>query len=94
MAYINHFYSVYHSIRYFKNHAIIRLNKELSSHQIKEVNKEFGFLAETGMIEQKPASSLPEDNDAYPQKFRLVFHFNKIHYGRLIKLIHFLNTFS
>ncbi|MBT6121345.1 LOG family protein [bacterium] len=94
MAYINNFYSVYHSIRYFKDHSIIRLNKKLSPQQLNDVNKAFGYLAETGKIEQKHSRFLPEDNSQYPQKYRLIFHFNKIHYGRLIKMIHFLNTFS
>lgn len=90
---IENFYKVYHSIRYIGDLAIIRLNRGLTNSQLNTINREFSDLSTDGTYSLYDPHAIESDSDTYPEQYRLVFHFDKIRYGRLYQLILTLNTF-
>jgi len=89
--YIRRFYSVYHSVRYVGEQLVMRLQHPLPDAAVEELNRAFKDIVASGAMAQ--AEAVPEEVDepelrALP---RLVFHFNRQHYGRLIQMIHRLN---
>lgn len=92
VAYINNFYSRYHSIRYLGNTTCIRLNKTLSTHAMSEMNSKFNHLLQSGTFTLNDHTYNPKEENIYPEKQRLVFEFNHQSYGGLIALIEFINS--
>lgn len=88
---IDSFYKNYHSIRYIGKTGIIRINHKLEPELLKELSKEFSDIACNGDFTQGDAEMCPEDSHHYTDKYRLVFPFNKVNYGRLYKLIEKIN---
>ena len=85
------FYAVYHSVRYVGNALVVRLQHELSAGALARLNREFRDLLASGTFVQRGA--LPEEVEepdlaALP---RLVFHFNRRQFGRLIQLVDRIN---
>lgn len=85
------FYSVYHSIRYAKDQTIIRLNSPLSLEKIDAINSDFSDILKSGTIQQVDISESIDDHSLYPLKPRLIFNFNNKNYGKLTRLIRFIN---
>jgi uncharacterized protein (TIGR00730 family) len=85
------FYKVYHSIEYYDDITVMRLNRELNQTEIKELNNIFKDLLIDGEFQMKTSDQIKEDTGEFPDKPRLVFSFNKLSYGRLIRLINHLN---
>ncbi len=90
-AYILKFYSVYHSLRYVSDLLVLRLQKPVAARVVTQLNKEFQDVLASGDIRQ--GTALPEESDELNLKDlpRLVFHYNRKEFGRLIQLIHRLN---
>ncbi len=88
------FYRVYHSLRYVKNLLALRLNHPLPTGAETQLSREFRDIISSGAMRQQGA--LPEETDDHELIHlpRLVFHFNRKDYGRLIELIHRLNDFG
>ena len=86
------FYHVYHSMRYVDARISIRLQTVLAAPQVAQLNRQFRDIIASGEIVQGPA--LPEEADELElaKLPRLVFEFNRQSYGRLVQLIHRLNT--
>lgn len=90
---IAHFYSTYHSIKYYENRACMRLNYPISAATLDNLNRLFESLLtpNSGVFALKDASFIQEDSSYFPEKPRLIFPFNHQSYGGLIKLIHYIN---
>jgi uncharacterized protein (TIGR00730 family) len=88
---ITKFYKTYHSIRYFHDLAVIRLNHPLHSATMKAINNTFSDLVTSGSFEMCDPDQFMLDHGNYSDKYRLVFKFNKVTYGRLNALIRFIN---
>lgn len=90
---ICNFYRVYHSSRYVGDRFVMRLNDELSSEQIEQLNEQFQDILLSGKIEKSFA--LPEEkSDETATLPRLVFDFNSRKYGRLYEMINQINQFE
>ena len=90
---ISEFYSTYHSLRYVRDNAVIRLNKEISEHDISKLNDAFQDIIVEGKIqvcEPYPEEVMTRDE---LKKFRIEFKFNKINFGRLVSMVRMINTF-
>ena len=85
------FYTVYHSLRYVKDRLVIRLQRPLSEEVVTRLSREFRDLLSGGLIRQGPP--LPEEADEPERQAlpRLILHFNRQNYGRLVSLIHRIN---
>jgi len=89
------FYRIYHSMRYVDGRLVIRLNQPLPQEKVAGLSKEFRDILRHGEILQGPA--LPEeeteqgDEPALQGLTRLVLHFDRHSYGRLVQLIHRIN---
>jgi len=85
------FYRVYHSSRHVGNRFVIRLRKPLGPEALEALNAGFSDLLAGGEFRQEGA--LPEEADA-PELAdlpRIVFRFNCRSFGRLRRMIDFLN---
>ncbi len=82
------FYRNYHSLRFVKDRLAIRVQKQIQTNTLAHLNKNFRDICAKG--EFVSSAALPEEND-WPELPRLLFHFNRFHFGRLRQLIDFLN---
>ncbi len=86
-----HFYSNYHSLRYAKGDAVVRLQRAPSDRQLAEINDRFGDINKQGGFRLSEALPVERDEPALATMPRLVFNFNKRDHGRLRMLIDHLN---
>ncbi len=91
VAWLDSFYSTYHSMRQVRNRLVIRLEKELRDAHIKVLNDEFQDLVKSGKIYK--TSVLPEEADEpdLRSKPRIAFSYNRKSAGRLNEMILMLN---
>ncbi|MDR3569599.1 MAG: TIGR00730 family Rossman fold protein [Syntrophobacteraceae bacterium] len=89
---INRFYYRYHSLRFFANRLVIRLQSTVDAENISRWKKEFSDILEPGgnfCLSQ----ALPEEEDE-PEIFhlpRLILDFNRKYFSRLRQLIDAIN---
>lgn len=85
------FYRVYHSMRYVRNHLVLRLQSRLSEAIVEDINHRFADILVEGAFEQTAA--LPEESSEaeLADMPRLVFHFDRRALGRLRMLIDYIN---
>jgi uncharacterized protein (TIGR00730 family) len=85
------FYRNYHSMRYVGKELVIRISRPLPRHAQSRVRRDFSDLLAAGSF--RTGSSLPdEENEPHLAALpRLIFRFNRKHFGRLRMLIDFLN---
>lgn len=90
-GHILQFYRVYHSLRYVKDLTVLRLTGEPSPTLLKRLNGEFSDIVVKGRIEA--SGPLPDELKAGEllELPRIVFHFDKHHFGRLNEMIHTVN---
>ncbi len=90
---ISSFYDVYHSLRYVRDNAVIRLNKKITDDDIDALNEAFSDIIIEGKI--KACEPYPEEVVTRDElkKFRIEFKFNKVNFGRLVSLVRMINTF-
>ena len=88
---IQQFYTVYQSLRYVGPLLVLRLSRPLPPGAPAQLTRQFRDLLIGGEIRQ--GSALPEEVDEpeIASLPRLILHFNRQHYGRLIELIHRVN---
>ena len=89
---INRFYRRYHSLRFFADRLVIRMQSAIDLENIAKWRKEFRDLLEPGG-DFCLAQALPEEDDEpeiahFP---RLILDFDRKHYGRLRQLIDAIN---
>jgi uncharacterized protein (TIGR00730 family) len=88
---VRRFYRVYHSSRYVGEKLVIRLTHPLEAGVVRRLRADFADLVVSGSFQLTHA--LPEeDSDETADLPRLVFHFNRVNFGRLRQMIDFLNA--
>jgi len=90
-AWIKHYYSTYHSVRQVKDTLVVRLEKDLSTEQIAQLNDSFGDLVASGEIAKASPLRQEEDEPALLSKARISFRNNKQSPGRLNEMILAIN---
>ncbi len=85
------FYAVYHSLRHVGDRLVLRLQERLPERIVTALSKQFHDLLISGDIIQTDALPEEADEPELQHLSRLVLHFNRWSYGRLIELIHRLN---
>jgi uncharacterized protein (TIGR00730 family) len=90
LDHIQHFYRVYHSMRFVKGHLVIRMKKQLSEKVLAELNEKFGDMTEGTMIQRGPMDEEANEPE-FKELTRLVFTFDKQDYGKLRRLIDYIN---
>ncbi len=90
-AWIESYYSTYHSTRQIRNRLVIRLEKELRDDHIAVLNDRFKDLVRSGGIYKTPA--LPEEADEpdLRSKPRIAFSYSRKSAGRLNEMILMIN---
>jgi len=90
--YVTRFYEVYHSIRYVDHTAFMRLNSPVSDATLDAINSQFSDILHDGRFVLVGPDQSHGDNPHFPDRYRLVFHFNQYSFSRLIPLIHLINA--
>ena len=85
------FYSIYHSLRYVGDRLVLRLKHPLPAGAVEALTDEFRDLLTSGTIQQSGALPGEADEPHLQHLPRLVLHFNRKEYGRLVELIHRIN---
>ena len=91
VAEIRHFYSNYHSLRYFRDEVILRLHRRPTETQVDDINRQFADIKVKGVYRAADALPIESDEPALAHLPRLVFAFNRRDHGRLRMLINYLN---
>ena len=91
VAEITGFYRVYHSARNVGRHLVLRLNHALSDALVRELEREFADIIVAGGLVQRPALEEEDEEPEIAALPRLVFHFDRTHFGRLRQMIDRLN---
>ncbi len=92
VAEVRHFFSNYHSLRYFRDDVIFRLHRKPTEAQLAEITEKFGDIKVKGEYRATDgALPIEADEPALANMPRLVFAFNRREHGRLRQLIDFLN---
>lgn len=85
------FYRVYHSSRYVHDQLVLRLNRPLPSRFLAQLAEEFRDIIASGTIRQRGAFPVERDDPDTIHLPRLVFRFDREHFGRLRTLIDRVN---
>jgi uncharacterized protein (TIGR00730 family) len=88
---VRHFYSNYHSLRYFRDDVILRLHHAVTEPQLAEISSKFSDLIEQGTFRASEALPVEKDEPALAGLPRLIFSFNRRDHARLRVLIDHLN---
>ncbi len=91
--YIDHFYSNYHSIRYIKEEAVIRIKREIPENDLTKMSEDFKDIIVSADIHSSKPLSIEKDEDHLSHLKRLKFNFNRKNFGRLYKLIERINRY-
>jgi hypothetical protein len=85
------FYRVFHSMRYVGKELVIRLSRPLPQNALARIRRDFSDILASGSF--RLGASLPgEENEPRLAGLpRLIFRFNRKHFGRLRMLVDFLN---
>ncbi len=94
LDYIEDFYRVYHSIRYVSGLTIIRLKSRISPDTLKFINKEFSDILLDSDIHFCPPTEKEIQEDEFLELPRLAMRFNRRDYGKLYRMLHFINADS
>jgi uncharacterized protein (TIGR00730 family) len=83
------FYRVYHSSRTVGDNIVLRLRAPLTDSRMTDLQSRFEDILK-GPADQA-SGPLPQENGEYPDLPRLILPFNRSSYGRLRRLIDFIN---
>jgi uncharacterized protein (TIGR00730 family) len=86
------FYRVYHSSRYVRDLFVIRLTQRLADEFVAQLADEFRDIITAGTIQQRAAFPVERSDPGSFHLPRLVFRFDRIHFGRLRTLIDRINA--
>lgn len=89
---IQTFYSTYHSIRYDRGLAFMRLNHLILPEKIAELEQDFSDIMGGNKITQYMDAESSGDKHVFSHLPRLVFPFNRISFGRLTAMINAVNS--
>ena len=88
---VRRFYSNYHSLRYFRDDVILRLQRRPTEAQVAEIGEKFADIKVRGEYRVSGPLPVEQDEEAIAHLPRLVFTFNRRDHGRLRMLIDHLN---
>lgn len=88
---VRHFYSNFHSVRYYRDRILIRLRRAPDARQLEKLAREFADINVDGDFRVSAALNIERDEPAIAQLPRLMFRFNRRDHGRLRMLIDFIN---
>jgi uncharacterized protein (TIGR00730 family) len=86
------YYRVYHSSRYVHDRFVIRVTRPLPADYVQALATEFRDITLDGVLEQRRAFSAERSETEIFHLPRLVFRFDRVHYGRLRTLIDRINA--
>lgn len=86
---IAHFYSNYHSSRFFGERYLIRLRRPITDQHLAQLSYEFKDILAGGKFEK--FTDIEKDDEQDPKLARFIFSFDKYHYDRLHQLVEALN---
>jgi uncharacterized protein (TIGR00730 family) len=84
------FYRVYHSQRYVSDRLVLRLTRMPNPAQLESLSKEFSDILDGLIVPAEPSPGEVRDNDVVDLP-RIALNFDRIHAGRLRKLVDELN---
>lgn len=91
---VRHFYSNYHSLRYYREDIVLRIQRAPSDRQLEVIRREFADINTRGQIRVSGPLPIERDEPALDKLPRLIFAFNRRDHGRLRMLIDHLNDLS
>jgi uncharacterized protein (TIGR00730 family) len=89
--YVTDFYRVFHSVRYVRDHLVVRLATEVDDDCVDRLNEEFSDLLVGGRIERCGPSDAERRDRDHVDLPRLRLRFVRARHGRLHALIRSLN---
>ena len=91
---VTHFYSNYHSIRYYREELIIRLKHRPTDAQLRELERDFSDIKTGGHFIASGPLPIEHDEPDLDALHRLVFAFDTHHQARLRLMIDRLNNMA
>jgi uncharacterized protein (TIGR00730 family) len=91
IQHLEDYYRYYHSLRYVNEFTVLRFTKALSPAVVSYLNHEFLDILREGGFQTSEALDSEKIQNEYPDLPRLVFQFNKQHFGRLNEMILWIN---
>ncbi len=91
---VRQFYHVYHSMRSVGSVLAMRLSHRLSDASVEDLNLRFRDLLASGTIRQAGALREEGDEPELEGLTRLLLRFDRKSYGRLIQMIHRINSYA
>jgi len=91
VAEIKRFYRVYHSMRYVKDHLVLRLHDMPTDTTINQLNSEFKDILVSGTFEKTEALPAEANEELIKDLPRIKFHFDRRSHGRLRQLLDVIN---
>jgi uncharacterized protein (TIGR00730 family) len=88
---VRHFYSNYHSLRYWRDDLVLRLHRKPTPEQLAGIDAKFGDIKVRGAFRVSGPLPVERDEPAIAGLHRLLFQFNRREHGRLRMLIDHLN---
>jgi hypothetical protein len=92
VAEIQHFYRVYHSMRYVKGDLVLRLQTPLPESKLADLRRDFMDIVVGGTFEQCAALPQEANEPNLANLPRLKFRFDRMNMGRLRMLINAINN--
>lgn len=92
VAEVLHFYRVFHSYRYVRDKMVIRLNRNIHSQAVDQLNLDFADLIVSGKIKQRAALKEESNERAIIELPRLVFRVERSRPGRIRELLDAINN--
>ena len=91
VQHLEDYYRYYHSLRYVNGLTVLRFTKALSPAVVDYLNHEFRDILREGDFQASEALEAEKAQNEFPDLPRLVFQFNKQHFGRLNEMILWIN---
>jgi len=91
VQHLEDYYRYYHSLRYVDGITVLRFTKELSPAVVAYLNHEYRDILREGDFQASEALESEKAQNEFPDLPRLIFKFNKQHFGRLNEMILWIN---
>ncbi len=91
VQHLEDYYRYYHSLRYVNEFTVLRFTRALTPAVLDYLNHEFRDILRTGDFQASDALEVEKAYNEFPDLPRLVFQFDKQHYGRLNEMILWIN---
>jgi len=89
--FIGEYYRYFHSLRYIGDQTVLRFTREIPPAIIKQLNQEFNDVLQSGEFQVSGPLETEIKNNEFPHLPRLIFKFDKHHFGNLHRMILWIN---